>query len=67
MTETTTHPDLLIGSITKDSKREIRVELRTVERGRFIDIRVWSRAPLVAPWRPTDKGFTVKPGSQAGH
>ena len=42
MNETTTQPDLLIGTITKDSKREIRVEVRTYEGHRVIDIwKLW--------------------------
>ena len=65
MTETTTEPDLLVGLITKDSKREVRISVRTYEGHRLVDIRLWSRTNPDAPWRPTDKGFTVKRGSQA--
>ena len=75
MNETTTQPDILVGSITKDSKREIRVEIRTVEGHRSIDIRLWSsgstwsdvpRDRQVRPLRATPRGRPVARGAVPG-
>ncbi len=58
MTEITTQPDLLIGTITKDSKREIRISVRTYEGHRFIDIRLWSSG---STWSDVPRDRQLRP------